>query len=96
MSEAKKIPDDYLNRCPECGIALIIDAPLNVVTQWQEILETFEFQRVAVVGGWERCGLENSVPLDGCDLEECEAAYLGDLVTPDLVCPRCQHPVQFN
>jgi hypothetical protein len=45
-----------------------------LITKCPEIPERFEFQCVAVVGGSERCGLENSVPLDGCDLEAPEFA----------------------
>ena len=92
----KRISNDWLERCPSCGIALIIDAPLNVITLWQDMLDQFSFKAVAVVGGWERCRLENSVPIDSCDLAACDAVYLGDLVIGDIVCPRCQHPVQLH
>ncbi len=88
------MPDEWSPRCPRCGIALIIDAPINVVVNWQDTLARYGFQRVAVCGGWERLGLENTVPIEAADLAACDAVYLGDVITQDTRCPRCQFRIQ--
>jgi hypothetical protein len=72
---------------------LIVDAPINILTRWPEILARYGFNCVAMGGGWERFELENTVPVDSPDATMCDAIYLGDLVTRDIRCPRCHSPV---
>jgi hypothetical protein len=51
-------------RCPECGAALLIDSPVNILARWPEILARYGFKAVAMGGGWEKFGLACTVPLD--------------------------------
>jgi hypothetical protein len=68
---------------------LLLDAPFNILLNWPEILEEHQFQRVGMKGGWENFGLENTVPLEAWNADLCDAVYVGDLITEDLCCPRC-------
>ena len=79
--------------CPGCSAALIVGAPFNIITRWPKILARYGLSRVAMGGGWERLELENSVPLDSPEAAACDAIYLGDLITPEIRCPRCHAPV---
>jgi hypothetical protein len=83
------VTDDWPCQCPGCGAALLIDAPINILARWPEILARYGFKAVAMGGGWEKFGLERTVPLDSPDAAACDAVYLGDLITPDIGCPRC-------
>jgi hypothetical protein len=87
------VADEWPCRCPGCGAALLVDSPLNILARWPQILARYGLTTVAMDGGWERSGLEGMVPLDSADAAACDAVYVGDLITPEVACPRCNAPV---
>ena len=70
-------------------MALLIGAPISLLTEWQATLDEYGLNRVAVGGGWERFELENMVPFESPEARECDAVYVGDVITRDTVCPLC-------
>jgi hypothetical protein len=48
--------DKWPYQCPGCGAALLIDAPINILARWPEILARYGFNAVAMGGGWEKFG----------------------------------------
>ena len=42
--------DERPCRCPECGVALLIDSPVNILARWPEILARYGFKAVAIGG----------------------------------------------
>jgi hypothetical protein len=85
--------EEWPCRCLGRSAALIVDAPINILTRWPEIIARYGFKRVAMSRGWEQFELENTMPLDFPVSAACDAIYLGDLVTRDMRCPRCHVPV---
>jgi DNA-directed RNA polymerase subunit RPC12/RpoP len=73
--------------CPHCGVALLVDAPANLISGWPDIVA--RFRCVGMHGGWECLRLDGSVPVDSEAGSECDAVYVGDLITPDIECPYC-------
>lgn len=88
------MPKRWTNRCPRCGMAIIIDSFCGIIESWPDLLSQYHFKRVAMCGGWECLGLENTVAIGSCGLEDCDAVYIGDLITQETKCPLCQFPVQ--
>jgi hypothetical protein len=85
----RNVTDKWPWHCPGCGAALLIDAPIKILARWPEILAEYGFKAVAMGDGWEKFELERTVSLDSPDAATCDAVYLGDLITPDIDCPRC-------
>jgi hypothetical protein len=72
---------------------LIVGAPLTLFCEWPEFLARYGFRRIGMAGGWERLGLESTIPLDSSEAALCDAVYVGDMITPEVRCPRCETPV---
>jgi hypothetical protein len=85
--------EEYPYWCPGCGAALIIGSLFSYMDRWPEFLARHGIQNVAMSGGWERLELEHTVPLASPEAGACDAVYVGDLITPDIRCPRCDVPV---
>lgn len=77
------------DRCPRCNIALIVNAPFTLIEHWPETIARYGFRCIGMTGGWENLGLDNSVRFDDSSSDSCDGVYLGDLITPEIQCPRC-------
>src|SRR5262245_52259211 len=78
-----------LCHCPGCNAAILFDSWHNLLTRWEEILSTHGFRSVAMFGGWEKLGLDRTVASDSPEAASCDAVFVGNLLKPEKVCPRC-------
>src|SRR5262245_35490591 len=78
-----------LCHCSGCNAAILFDSWHNVFTCWEEILSTYGFRSVAMFGGWEKLGLDRTVASGSPEAASWDAVFVGNLLVPEKVCPRC-------